>query len=94
MMSPGGDDQVFGFQPFCCVQQLKEGKPWIGFIFICEVETGEAPKAQLSESKDAHWAKASEVQAKIATTPDAFLHWNCRPGNTTSLKRWSLSLWM
>lgn len=37
-------DAVFGFRPFCYTQQLKNGKPWIGFVFICEVENDE-PKA-------------------------------------------------
>src|SRR5689334_9887987 len=31
--SPKGNDASFGFKPFCCTQQLKNGKPWIGFIF-------------------------------------------------------------
>ncbi|HEY1835685.1 MAG TPA: class I SAM-dependent methyltransferase [Candidatus Saccharimonadales bacterium] len=71
-ISPQGDDAAFGFHPFCCVQQLKNGKPWIGFIFICEVESGVEPKAQLSEAKDAHWAKASEVEKMIKASPEKF----------------------
>lgn len=59
--SPKGSDASFAFRPFCCTQQLKDGRPWIGFIFIVEVEDGE-PKAQLSETKDVHWMLASEVQ--------------------------------
>src|SRR5688572_7630518 len=39
--SPHEVDLVFGFRPFCCTQQLKNGRPWIGFIFRCEVEAGE-----------------------------------------------------
>ncbi len=35
--SPNKSDKSFGFRPFCCVQQLKDGKPWVGFIFLCEV---------------------------------------------------------
>lgn len=70
--SPQKDDQVFGFRPFCCVQQLKAGKPWIGFIFVCEVEPGETPRAQLSESKDPHWAKVSEVRKLFEKSPEKF----------------------
>lgn len=70
--SPQDDDEVFGFRPFCCTQQLREGKPWIGFIFICEVEPGVEPKAQLSESKDAKWMPASEIEALIKTSPEKF----------------------
>ncbi|MGZ6005794.1 MAG: methyltransferase domain-containing protein, partial [Candidatus Saccharimonadales bacterium] len=45
--SPKKSDEIFAFKPFCCTQQLKDGKPWIGFVFICEVEAGD-PKSQLS----------------------------------------------
>lgn len=68
-LSTGKDDSVIGFRPFCCTQQLKNGKPWIGFIFICEVEPGE-PKAQLSEAKDARWMKLSDVKALYQDSPE------------------------
>lgn len=68
-LSTGKDDSIIGFRPYCCTQQLKNGKPWIGFIFVCEVETGE-PKAQLSEAKDVKWMKASEVKALFENSPD------------------------
>lgn len=47
--SPKERGESFGFRPYCCVQQIKGGNPWIGFVFICEVEGGE-PKAQASET--------------------------------------------
>src|SRR5690349_1932823 len=31
--TPQTSDAAFGFRPFCCTQQLKEGYPWVGFIF-------------------------------------------------------------
>jgi len=68
-MSTGRDDQIIGFRPFCCVQQLQNAKPWVGFIFICEVEPGE-PQAQVSESKNAQWMKVSELQKLYDKTPD------------------------
>jgi len=71
-LQPQEDDKVFGFRPFCCTQQLKDGKPWIGFIFICEVEPGVEPKAQLSESKDPTWVPASKVENLIKTSPEKF----------------------
>lgn len=71
-VSPQSDDAAFGFRPFCCVQQLQHGKPWIGFIFVCEVEPGIEPKTQLSESKDAKWMTASEVKALMKTSPEKF----------------------
>lgn len=69
VISPKGDDGIIGFRPFCCTQQVKNGKPWIGFVFICEVEPGE-PKAQLSEAKDVRWMKQAEVKKLHEESPD------------------------
>ncbi|MFA5004279.1 MAG: methyltransferase domain-containing protein [Candidatus Saccharimonadales bacterium] len=69
IFSGGKDDAAFGFRPFCCLQQLKNGKPWVGFIFVCTVEPGE-PKGQLSESRDVRWVKASDVKKMVATSPE------------------------
>ncbi len=54
-----GEDLIFGFRPFCCTQQLREGKPWVGFVFRCEVSDGE-PQAQDGETKDVHWMRARD----------------------------------
>lgn len=67
--SPKGNDASFGFRPFCCVQQLKEGRPWIGFIFLCEVEEG-VPNAQVDEVKDVKWMKQSEVKQLFEHEPE------------------------
>ena len=69
--SPNGTDETIAFRPFCCTQQLKDGKPWIGFVFICEVDDGE-PKAQLSEAKDVKWVSADEVRDLVAKFPEKF----------------------
>ncbi len=63
------EDAVFGFRPFCCTQQLKNGKPWIGFIFICEVENTD-PKLYSDESKDIKWVKASEIKQVFTQSPE------------------------
>ncbi|HET6746599.1 MAG TPA: methyltransferase domain-containing protein [Candidatus Saccharimonadales bacterium] len=70
-LGTGKDDSVIGFRPYCCTQQLNNGKPWIGFVFICEVEPGE-PTAQLSEAKDAKWMKVSEVKELYEKSPEKF----------------------
>jgi len=62
-------DAVFGFRPFCCVQQLREGKPWIGFIFRCEVEDGE-PVGQEGESQDVYWEEYSVIKDMFINTPE------------------------
>ena len=67
--SPHGTDLSFGFRPFCCTQQLKDGKPWIGFIFVCEVQSGE-PSAQLSGAKDAKWVPVDEVRQMFNQSPE------------------------
>jgi 8-oxo-dGTP diphosphatase len=69
IFSPKGDDASFAFRPFCCTQQLKDGKPWIGFIFICEVEDGEIVSRE-EEAKDAKWVKAAELQKIFEETPE------------------------
>ncbi len=63
------EDAVFGFRPFCCTQQLKNGKPWIGFVFICEVENGN-PKPQLSENKDIRWMQVNQIKEIFKQTPE------------------------
>jgi len=69
MVNTGKDDGIIGFRPFCCTQQLKNGKPWISYIFVCEVEPGK-PTAQLSEAKDAQWMKISEVRKLYERSPE------------------------
>jgi len=63
------DDAGFAFAPFCCQQQLKAGLPWIGFVFICEVENKE-PTPQESEVKDIRWIKKSELKKLVDTHPE------------------------
>lgn len=69
VFSPRDTDGSFGFRPFCCVQQLREGRPWIGFIFRCEVEDGD-PVDQEGESKDVHWVDAAEFKNIYLETPE------------------------
>lgn len=63
------EDSVFGFRPFCCTQQLKNGKPWVGFVFICEVEDT-PPKAYSNESKDVKWVNVKEVEQIFKLFPE------------------------
>lgn len=65
------DDENFSFVPFCCQQQTKGGKPWIGFVFICEVEDKE-PIPQENEVKDIRWIKKSVLKKMIDETPEKF----------------------
>lgn len=63
------DDASFGLMPFCCHQQLKNGRPWIGFAFLCEVEDAE-PKPQQEEVKDIRWMDKEELKNIFETTPE------------------------
>lgn len=67
--SPQGSDEIIAFRPFCCTQQLKNGRPWVSYIFIAEVENGE-PKAQLSEAKDSKWVPVNEVKDMFDNNPE------------------------
>lgn len=63
------EDAVFGFRPFCCTQQLKNGKPWIGFVFLCEVEDAE-PKVSSNESQDVRWINVKEIKQIFTESPE------------------------
>ena len=63
------DDLNFAFVPFCCQQQLKGGKPWVGFVFICEVEDQE-PRHQEEETRDVRWIKITELKKIFEETPE------------------------
>jgi SAM-dependent methyltransferase len=69
--SPNDRDEIIGFKPFCCTQQLKDGKPWVGFIFVCEVEDSE-PQAQLSETRDPKWVPVNQVRELLEASPEKF----------------------
>lgn len=65
------NDENFAFVPLCCQQQTKGGRPWIGFVFLCEVED-KSPVPQASEVRDIQWVKKSVLQTMIAETPEKF----------------------
>ncbi len=67
--STGKSDASFGFIPFCCHQQLKNGRPWIGFAFLCEVEDA-APKAQQEEVRDIRWIDKEDFKKIFTETPE------------------------
>lgn len=85
--SPKGDGS-FAFVPFCCQQQLKGGRPWIGFVFICEVENKE-PTPQPGEVRDIRWMKKSELKKIFDRSPEKIFtlqlgvldyYFNCKEG--------------
>jgi len=63
------NDGSFAFLPFCCQQQLKGGKPWVGFVFLCEVADDE-PVAQESEVRDIKWINKEDLKKIFTENPD------------------------
>ncbi len=63
------DDESFGFIPFCCYQQMRQGYPWVGFAFLCEVEEGE-PNPGQDEVKDVRWIDTDELKKIFTDTPE------------------------
>ena len=63
------EDGSFAFQPFCCQEQIKGDKPWIGFVFICRVEDKE-PKAQQEECRNVRWIRKSELKKIFEESPE------------------------
>lgn len=63
------NDGSFAFQPFCCQQQTKGGKAWLGFAFICKVEDKQ-PEAQQDECIDVRWMKKSELKMLFEKSPE------------------------
>lgn len=57
-------DEVLTFTPFCCQQQLSNGLPWVGFVFICEVFAA-TPIAQKDECKDIHWVTLARLSQML-----------------------------
>lgn len=67
--TPKSNDASFGFKPFCCVQQLENGRPWIGFIFRCRVKNGK-PVAQKAEVRNVKWMKVAEIENIFKNNPE------------------------
>ncbi len=67
---PSEGDKAFVFKPFLCQQVLstRNGLPWIGFVFLCEVE-GQI-KMQDTEAKDPIWVSLSELEEMIKNKSD------------------------
>lgn len=68
-VSPQKIDTVFGFRPFCCTQQLKEGRPLIGIIFRCEVKPGKLI-SQDGENKDLQWMDVRDFKSIFISNPE------------------------
>ena len=64
------DDHGFAFKPFCA-QYMKKGAPFLGVVFLVEVEEG-TPVAQKSEVRDPKWIKVSELKRLFDEKPEMF----------------------
>lgn len=70
IVKPRQKDKAFVFKPFICQQVLEtnDGLPWIGFVFLCEVE-GEI-RINTDEAKDPQWVSMQELKTIIADNPE------------------------
>lgn len=70
IFNPRRGDRAFIFKPFICQQVLEtnNGLPWVGFVFLCEVE-GEAI-INANEAKDPIWVSISELKKIIKERPE------------------------
>jgi 8-oxo-dGTP pyrophosphatase MutT (NUDIX family) len=65
-------DDVVGFTPFCCNQQLSGGLPWISLVFICQTSDTTPPREQPEETRDPRWIPLSELQHLLHFSTDQF----------------------
>lgn len=70
IVAPRPHDKAFVFKPFICQEVLEtnDGLPWIGFVFLCEVE-GEVV-VDPSEAKDPQWVSLAELGDILKTRPE------------------------
>lgn len=68
--NPREGDKSFVFKPFICQQVLEtnNGLPWIGFVFMCEVDG--AVKLNEKEAKDPKWVSIEELKKIIDDNPE------------------------
>jgi len=71
ILEPKEHDKAFVFKPFICQQVLETngGLPWIGFVFVCEVE-GEV-KINETEAKDPLWVSVSTLKDILKNKPES-----------------------
>lgn len=69
---PRPGDRSMAFQPFICQQALstRDWLPWIGFVFLCEVE-GEVTM-QTGEAKDPQWIEINTLRNLLELHPESF----------------------
>lgn len=65
-----GTDVNICFQPFICHQTInsKNGRPWIGFVFLCEV-TG-VVTINTKEAKNPRWISITQLEQLLTETPE------------------------
>jgi isopentenyldiphosphate isomerase len=72
ILKPRKNDAAFVFQPFICQQVLKtkNGLPWIGFVFVCEV-AGKI-KMNKKEARNPQWVSMDELKTLLEKHPEKF----------------------
>ena len=63
------NDGAFAFVPFCCQQQVKNGQPWLGFVFICRAKEGKLIPRE-GETKDVRWIDCDALKRIFENHPE------------------------
>ncbi len=73
ILSTKENQEAFVFKPFICQQVVKAegGLPWIGFVFLCEVE-GEVI-IQENEAKEPKWLTLEELEGILKNKEKIFI---------------------
>ena len=69
--STNKNDKQQGFSPFYCLQQLEGDYPWVGFVFVCEVDEGEL-RAQDGETKNPCWFEYNTLKQMFIEDQNQF----------------------
>jgi 8-oxo-dGTP pyrophosphatase MutT (NUDIX family) len=64
------NDKSFVFKPFICQQVLSTngGLPWVGFVFVCEVDG--VVKINKNEARNPHWVSLKELYTLVYDHPE------------------------
>jgi len=69
------NDTAIAYIPFCCVQQTKGGRAYVGMAYLCKVVGGEL-QPNPSESRNPFWIKLSDLTEMLQETPDTIFTLN------------------
>ena len=61
--------EAVAYSPFCCAQQLTNGRAHLGLTFICSPTRGKL-KEKYYETRNPHWVSLGELDEILTLTPE------------------------